>query len=58
MDSKRVGSGLLMQPSPNHVLTRDALKFPTRLKPSATQLDDLMFAWTVGQFVKSNAIVF
>ncbi len=58
MDSKRVGSGLLMQTADNHVLTRDALKFPTRLKPSATQLDDLMFAWTVGQFVKSNAIVF
>jgi phosphoribosylaminoimidazolecarboxamide formyltransferase/IMP cyclohydrolase len=58
MDSKRVGSGLLMQTADNHVLTRDALKFPTRLKPSAAQLDDLMFAWTVGQFVKSNAIVF
>ena len=58
MDIKRVGSGLLMQTADNHVLTREMLKFPTKLQPTAAQLDDLMFAWTVGQFVKSNAIVF
>ncbi len=58
VDTKRVGSGLLMQTADNHVLTREMLKFPTKLQPSAAQLDDLMFAWTVGQFVKSNAIVF
>ncbi|MFZ4651125.1 MAG: bifunctional phosphoribosylaminoimidazolecarboxamide formyltransferase/IMP cyclohydrolase [Rubrivivax sp.] len=58
MDAKRVGSGLLLQTADNHVLARESLKFPTRLKPSAAQLDDLLFAWTVGKYVKSNAIVF
>ncbi len=57
-DIKRVGSGLLMQSADNHVLTRADLKVVTRLQPTEQQLDDLMFAWTVAKFVKSNAIVF
>lgn len=57
-DIKRVGSGLLMQSADNHVLTRADLKVVTKLQPTAQQLDDLMFAWTVAKFVKSNAIVF
>jgi phosphoribosylaminoimidazolecarboxamide formyltransferase / IMP cyclohydrolase len=58
IDTKRVGSGLLVQTADNHELKPQDLSFPTRLKPTPTQLDDLMFAWTVGQYVKSNAIVF
>ncbi|MBA4216414.1 MAG: bifunctional phosphoribosylaminoimidazolecarboxamide formyltransferase/inosine monophosphate cyclohydrolase [Methylibium sp.] len=57
-DSKRVGSGLLLQTADNHFLKREDLKIVTTLQPTAQQLDDLMFAWTVGQYVKSNAIVF
>ena len=57
-DSKRVGSGLLLQTADNHFLKKDDLKVVTTLQPSAQQLDDLMFAWTVAQYVKSNAIVF
>ena len=57
-DSKRVGSGLLLQTADNHFLKREDLKVVTTLKPTAQQLDDLMFAWTVAQYVKSNAIVF
>lgn len=57
-DSKRVGSGILIQSADNHFLTRADLKVVTTLQPSAQQLDDLMFAWTVAQYVKSNAIVF
>ena len=57
-DSKRVGSGLLLQTADNHFLKREDLKVVTTLQPSAQQLDDLMFAWTVAQYVKSNAIVF
>jgi phosphoribosylaminoimidazolecarboxamide formyltransferase/IMP cyclohydrolase len=57
-DSKRVGSGLLLQTSDNHFLNREDLKIVTTLQPTAQQLDDLMFAWTVAQYVKSNAIVF
>jgi phosphoribosylaminoimidazolecarboxamide formyltransferase / IMP cyclohydrolase len=58
MDVKRVGSGLLIQTADNRVLDRAELTFPTALKPTEQQLNDLMFAWTVAKYVKSNAIVF
>jgi len=58
MDVKRVGSGLLMQTADNHVLTLADLKVVTKRQPTAEQLQDLMFAWTIAKFVKSNAIVF
>jgi phosphoribosylaminoimidazolecarboxamide formyltransferase/IMP cyclohydrolase len=57
-DIKRVGSGLLMQTADNHVLAQADLKVVTVKQPTPQQLDDLMFAWKVAQFVKSNAIVF
>lgn len=57
-DIKRVGSGLLVQTADNHFLSKADLKVVTTLQPTAAQLDDLMFAWTVAQYVKSNAIVF
>lgn len=57
-DVKRVGSGLLVQTADNHFLSKADLKVVTTLQPTAAQLDDLMFAWTVAQYVKSNAIVF
>ncbi|ACB32807.1 phosphoribosylaminoimidazolecarboxamide formyltransferase/IMP cyclohydrolase [Leptothrix cholodnii SP-6] len=57
-DIKRIGSGLLIQSADNHVLKREDLKIVTKLAPTAQQIDDLMFAWSVAKFVKSNAIVF
>jgi phosphoribosylaminoimidazolecarboxamide formyltransferase/IMP cyclohydrolase len=57
-DLKRVGGGLLVQSSDAHVLERDALKVVTRTRPTQEQLADLLFAWRVAKFVKSNAIVF
>ncbi|WP_197046860.1 bifunctional phosphoribosylaminoimidazolecarboxamide formyltransferase/IMP cyclohydrolase [Paucibacter sp. KBW04] len=57
-DSKRIGSGILLQSADNHFLKKSDLKIVTTLQPTAQQLDDLMFAWTVAQYVKSNAIVF
>jgi phosphoribosylaminoimidazolecarboxamide formyltransferase/IMP cyclohydrolase len=36
----------------------DQLKVVTKLKPTGPQLNDLIFAWRVAKFVKSNAIVF
>jgi len=58
MDVKRVGSGLLMQTADNHEITPADLKVVTRKTPSAEQMQDLLFAWKVGKYVKSNAIVF
>ena len=58
MDTKRIGSGLLMQTADNRDLRRDELRVVTKRVPSAAQLDDLLFAWRVARYVKSNAIVF
>jgi len=57
-DVKRVGSGLLIQSADNHVLQREDLKVVTQLQPTPQQIEDLLFAWKVAKFVKSNAIVF
>jgi phosphoribosylaminoimidazolecarboxamide formyltransferase/IMP cyclohydrolase len=57
-DIKRVGSGLLIQTADNRELRRDEIKVVTSLQPTPQQLDDLMFAWKVAKYVKSNAIVF
>ncbi|MEC5163846.1 phosphoribosylaminoimidazolecarboxamide formyltransferase / IMP cyclohydrolase [Janthinobacterium sp. CG_23.3] len=58
MDFKRVGGGLLVQsPDAKNVSIGD-LKVVTKLQPTQQQLQDLMFAWRVAKFVKSNAIVF
>jgi phosphoribosylaminoimidazolecarboxamide formyltransferase/IMP cyclohydrolase len=57
-DVKRVGSGLLIQTADNHELQRSDLKVVTKKAPTEQQLEDLLFAWKVAKFVKSNAIVF
>jgi phosphoribosylaminoimidazolecarboxamide formyltransferase/IMP cyclohydrolase len=57
-DIKRVGSGLLIQSADNRELSRAELKVVTTLQPTPRQLDDLLFAWAVAKYVKSNAIVF
>jgi phosphoribosylaminoimidazolecarboxamide formyltransferase/IMP cyclohydrolase len=58
VDIKRVGSGLLMQTADDHELALADLKVVTRKQPTAQQLQDLLFAWKVAKYVKSNAIVF
>jgi len=57
-DFKRVGGGLLVQsPDAKNVLLSE-LKVVSKKQPTQQQLQDLMFAWRVAKFVKSNAIVF
>jgi phosphoribosylaminoimidazolecarboxamide formyltransferase / IMP cyclohydrolase len=58
MDVKRVGSGLLMQTADNHELTVADCTVVTKIAPTQAQMTDLLFAWKVAKFVKSNAIVF
>jgi phosphoribosylaminoimidazolecarboxamide formyltransferase / IMP cyclohydrolase len=58
IDLKRVGGGVLVQsPDAANVRAQD-VKVVTKRAPSASQLADLLFAWRVAKFVKSNAIVF
>jgi phosphoribosylaminoimidazolecarboxamide formyltransferase/IMP cyclohydrolase len=57
-DFKRVGGGLLVQTPDTAGTGAPALKVVTRVKPGDGQIADLLFAWRVARFVKSNAIVF
>jgi phosphoribosylaminoimidazolecarboxamide formyltransferase / IMP cyclohydrolase len=57
-DTKRVGSGLLIQTADNHEISLNDLKIVTQKQPTQTQMQDLLFAWRVAKYVKSNAIVF
>ncbi len=56
--SKRVGSGLLIQSADTGMVGPADLKVVTRKAPTPTEVDDLIFAWKVAKFVKSNAIVY
>jgi phosphoribosylaminoimidazolecarboxamide formyltransferase/IMP cyclohydrolase len=58
LDFKRVGGGLLAQTPDVASLARSDLKVVTRTAPSSEQMEDLLFAWKIVRFVKSNAIVF
>ena len=58
LETKRVGSGLLLQSADNHELALADLKVVTVKQPTPEELNDLLFAWKVAKFVKSNAIVF
>ena len=57
-DFKRVGGGMLLQTPDLKNVESAELRVVTRRAPSAAQLADLLFAWKVAKFVKSNAIVF
>ena len=57
-DYKRVGGGLLVQSSDAQLLVESELKAVTKKSPTEAQRADLLFAWRVAKYVKSNAIVF
>jgi phosphoribosylaminoimidazolecarboxamide formyltransferase/IMP cyclohydrolase len=58
MEYKRVGGGLLVQTADELCLDPVELRVVSRRTPTAAELADLMFAWKVAWFVKSNAIVY
>ena len=55
---RSVNGGLLMQTRDDGMITRADLKVVTKRQPSAAELDDLLFAWQVCKYVKSNAIIY
>ncbi|MFK2892362.1 bifunctional phosphoribosylaminoimidazolecarboxamide formyltransferase/IMP cyclohydrolase [Dyella flagellata] len=57
-DLRRVGSGLLVQTADRGMVGAADLKIVTRRAPTQEQIDDLIFAWKVAKYVKSNAIVY
>ncbi len=57
-DMKRVGGGLLLQSPDSALVEGRDLKIVSKQKPTAAQLENMIFAFRVAKFVKSNAIVF
>ena len=58
LDFKRVTGGLLVQDMDRGRVTEKDLKVVTNRKPNSQELRDLLFAWKIVKFVKSNAIVY
>jgi len=58
LDYKRVNGGLLVQDRDIHEISRDDLKVVSKRQPTEEEIRDLLFAWNVCQYVKSNAIVY
>ncbi|MCW8934094.1 MAG: bifunctional phosphoribosylaminoimidazolecarboxamide formyltransferase/IMP cyclohydrolase [Gammaproteobacteria bacterium] len=58
LDFKRINGGLLVQDRDLGMVDIDDLQVVTEKKPTTVQMRDLLFAWKVAKFVKSNAIVY
>ncbi|HEY0213824.1 MAG TPA: bifunctional phosphoribosylaminoimidazolecarboxamide formyltransferase/IMP cyclohydrolase [Paenirhodobacter sp.] len=55
---RQVAGGFLVQDKDNGMITLDDLRVVTKRQPTAQELKDLLFAWTVAKHVKSNAIIY
>ena len=58
LDYKRVNGGLLVQELDIGMITEGDLKVVTKRAPTEAEIHDLIFAWKVAKFVKSNAIIY
>ncbi len=58
VEFKSVGGGLLAQSRDDGVVEASSLNQVSRRAPTAAETADLLFAWRVCKYVKSNAIVF
>lgn len=57
-DFKRITSGLLVQDTDFGQITQEDIKIVSKRQPTEQQIADMLFAWKVAKFVKSNAIVY
>ena len=58
LDYKRVNGGLLVQDRDLGMISAADLRIVSKLQPSDQQMKDLLFAWKVAKYVKSNAIIY
>lgn len=58
LDYKSVNGGILVQDRDDRTIKMNDLKVVSKCRPTKVELDDLLFAWKVSKFVKSNAIVY
>lgn len=57
-DFKKISGGLLVQNTDLGIISADDLKLVTDIAPTPEQIQDMLFAWTIVKYVKSNAIIF
>lgn len=55
-DLKKVNGGLIVQTIDSKLVNEEEMKVVTKVQPTAEQMEDLMFAWKMVKFVKSNGI--
>ncbi|MAM87148.1 MAG: bifunctional phosphoribosylaminoimidazolecarboxamide formyltransferase/inosine monophosphate cyclohydrolase [unclassified Hahellaceae] len=58
LDYKRVTGGLLIQDRDLGIVSEEDVRTVTKREPTEQEMDDMLFAWEVAKFVKSNAIVY
>lgn len=58
LNMKRVSGGLLVQDNDQGIITQNDLKLVTKREPTEQEMNDLIFAWHVVKYVKSNAIIY
>ena len=58
LDLRSVQGGVLVQEADHDEVTPEDLEVVTRRAPTPSELDDLLFAWRIAWFVRSNAIVY
>jgi len=58
MELKRVSGGLLVQDGDDGIVAQSDLKIVSKRSPTDQEMEDLLFAWKVVKYVKSNAIVY
>jgi phosphoribosylaminoimidazolecarboxamide formyltransferase/IMP cyclohydrolase len=58
LEFKRIAGGMLVQDADRDALRAQDFKIVSRRAPDARELADLIFAWRVAMYVKSNAIVY
>lgn len=55
-DLKKVNGGLIVQNIDSQLMVEDEMKVVTKVQPTKEQMEDLLFAWKMVKFVKSNGI--
>ena len=58
VNMKRVSGGLLVQDNDQGMVSKNVLNVVSQRTPTDCELEDLLFAWKVAKYVKSNAIVY
>ena len=57
LDMRKVVGGLLIQDLDRLIIKKEDLKIVTKIKPTEEQIEEMLFAWKIIKYIKSNAIL-